>query len=123
MRPHRSIFIFDTENAIRLPISFTQAALGARVKIPTLEGECEVIVPKAMQHGRVVKVSGQGLPNLRSGRRGDLLVQLLIEIPQRLTAKQETLLREYAETEDHSVLPETQGFWNRVKEFIAGKED
>ena len=108
---------------IRLPISFTQAALGAKVKIPTLDGEHEVVIPKATQHGRIVKISGKGLPNLRSGRRGDLLVQLMIEIPQRLTAKQEALLREYAETEDQSVLPETQGFWNRIKDFIAGKED
>lgn len=121
--PHK-VFERDGDNlTIRLPISFTQAALGAKVRIPTLDGEHEVVVPKATQHGRVVKVSGQGLPNLRSGRRGDLLVQLMIEIPQRLTAKQETLLREYAETEDHSVLPETQGFWNRIKDFIAGKED
>lgn len=118
--------VFEREGdslTIRLPISFTQAALGAKVKIPTLDGEHEVVVPKATQHGRVVKVSGQGLPNLRSGRRGDLLVQLMIEIPQRLTTKQEQLLRDYAETEDHSVLPETQGFWNRIKDFIAGKEE
>ncbi len=121
--PHK-VFERDNDNlTIRLPISFTQAALGAKVKIPTLDGEHEVVVPKATQHGRVVKVANQGLPNLRSGRRGDLLVQLTIEIPQRLTPKQEGLLREYAETEDHSVLPETQGFWNRIKDFLAGKED
>jgi len=121
--PHQ-LFERDGDHlTIRLPISFTQAALGAIVKIPTLDGEHELNIPRATQHGRVVKIVGRGLPNLRSGRRGDLLVQVMIEIPQKLTARQETLLREYAETEDHSVLPETQGFWNRIRDFLGGKDD
>lgn len=107
---------------LRLPITFTQAALGTAIKIPTLDGEHEVMIPRGSQHGRLVKVGGKGLPNLRSGRRGDLVIQLQVEIPAKLTAKQEALLREYAATEDQSVLPETQGFWNKIKDFLGGKE-
>lgn len=118
------LFERDGDNlTMRVPISFTQAALGAKVNIPTLDGEHELNIPRGTQHGRIIKVGGKGLPNLRSGRRGDLLVLISIEIPQKLTAKQETLLREYAETEDHSVLPETQGFWNRIRDFLGGKDD
>lgn len=118
------LFERDGDNlTMRVPISFTQAALGAKVNIPTLDGEHELNIPRGTQHGRIIKVGGRGLPNLRSGRRGDLLVLISIEIPQKLTAKQETLLREYAETEDHSVLPETQGFWNRIRDFLGGKDD
>jgi molecular chaperone DnaJ len=60
------------------------------------------------------------MPSLRSGRKGNLIVQVLIEIPKKLTRRQEELLREFAETEDHGVLPQSDGFWKRIKDYIAG---
>jgi molecular chaperone DnaJ len=65
------------------------------------------------------RVPGQGLPNLRSGRRGDLVVVTKVEIPKKLSAKQEKLLRDFAETEDLSVLPESQGFLKTVKNWLG----
>ena len=62
---------------------------------------------------------GEGMPDLRSGRRGDLIVALLLEVPTKLTAKQEELLREYAESENHDVLPENKGFWKKIKEHLG----
>jgi molecular chaperone DnaJ len=97
-----------------MPISFTQAALGAEVDVPTLEGKSSLKIPKGTQHGAIFRLDGQGLPDLRSGRRGDLVVGVKVEIPRKLTAKQEKLLRDFAETEDKAVLPESHGFLGAV---------
>jgi len=104
----------------RLPIGFTQAALGAQVDVPTLTGTTPLKIPAGTPHGAVFKLSGKGLPNLRSGRHGDEAVQVLIEIPKKLTRRQEELLRQFAATEDKSVLPETKGFFERMKEYLTG---
>lgn len=104
---------------LRMPVSFTQAALGATVKVPTLDGNESVTIPPGTQHGHLFRLNGKGLPNLRSGRRGDLAVVLLIEVPRKLSDKQEKLLREYAATENHDVMPETKGFWEKIKEHLS----
>lgn len=104
----------------RLPISFTQAALGARVEVPTLNGRAEVSVPPGTQHGQIFRLAGLGMPDLRTGRTGDELVQVFVEIPRKLSERQKKLLREFAETEDTSVLPESMGFFEKLKAYIAG---
>jgi molecular chaperone DnaJ len=104
---------------LEMPIGFTQAALGAEVKVPTLDGEQMVKIPKGTQVGALFRVNGAGLPNLRSGRRGDLVVVTKIEIPKKLSGKQEKILREFAETENESVLPESQGFVKKVRDWLG----
>ncbi|MEM1108361.1 MAG: molecular chaperone DnaJ [Planctomycetota bacterium] len=104
---------------MKMPVSFTQAALGANVSVPTLDGETEITIKPGTQHGELFRVRGEGMPDLRTGRRGDLIVALLLEVPTKLTAKQEELLREYAESEDHDVLPENKGFWSKIKEHLG----
>lgn len=104
----------------RMPISFTQASLGAKVEVPTLTGKGELKIPAGTQHGQLFRLNGIGLPDLRSGRRGDELVQVMIEIPKRLDKAQETLLREFAKTEDRSVLPESKGFFDKLMEYLGG---
>ena len=66
---------------------------------------------------------GKGLPNLRTGRISDEIVQVTIEIPKKLTREQEDLLRQFAATEDKTVLPESRGFFERVKEYLTGGSD
>lgn len=105
---------------LEMPISFTQAALGAEVEIPTLDEPHALKIPAGAQHGAILKASGLGLPNLRSSRKGDLIVLLKVEIPRKLSEKQSKLLRDFAETEDNSVLPESQGFWSRIKDAFGG---
>jgi molecular chaperone DnaJ len=105
---------------LEMPTSFTQAALGAQVRVPTLEGEASLTIPRATQHGAVFRIPGEGLPNLRSGRRGDLIVIIAIEIPRKLSSAQEQLLREFAKTEDHHVMPESQGFFKKIKDLLGG---
>jgi len=106
---------------LELPIGFSQASLGAQVEVPTLEGAETLTVPKGTQYGATFRVPGKGLPNLRNGRKGDLVVVVKIEIPTRLSGKQEKILRDFAETEDAAVLPESQGFLKRVADFLGGR--
>lgn len=120
VRAH-TFFERDGDHLIcRLPISFTQAALGAEIDVPTLTGTDSLRIPAGTQHGAIFRMHGKGLPNLRSGRSGDEIVQALIEIPKRLTGEQEEMLRKFAATEDNSVLPESRGFFDRVKEYFTG---
>ncbi len=116
--------IFERHNddlVMHMPISFTQAALGAKVEVPALQGQSELVVEPGTQHGKTYTVRGKGLPNLRSGRHGDLIVQVLVEIPNKLTNRQEELLREFAETADIDVLPHSKGFWKKIKTHLSGQ--
>jgi len=105
---------------LELPTSFTQAALGADVQVPAIDGAAKLTIPRGTQFGSTFRIAGKGLPNLRSGKRGDLIVGVKVETPRKLTAKQEKLLREFAETEDKTVLPESTGFWKKVTDLLGG---
>ncbi|MBX3386499.1 MAG: molecular chaperone DnaJ [Phycisphaeraceae bacterium] len=105
---------------LEMPITFTQAALGADVELKTLDGRHTLHIPRGTQHGAMFKVSGAGLPNLRSSRRGDLAVFAKVEIPRKLTPQQEKLLREFAASENVDVSPENQGFWKSIRDAFAG---
>jgi molecular chaperone DnaJ len=123
VRPH-PLFERDGDELIcRLPISYSQAALGAEVEVPTLRGRRKLSIPAGTQYGAVFRLGGEGLPNLRSGRRGDQVVQVFIEVPHRLSREQEDLLRKLAATEDRSVTPESRGFFERVRDYFAGQSD
>ncbi len=102
----------------QMPISFTQAALGAMVKVPTLDGFEDMEILPGTQHGDVFKLKGRGLPDLRSQRSGDELVQIMIEVPKKLTDRQRKLLEEFAGTEDASVMPQKKGFMDKLKDLF-----
>lgn len=120
IKPHQIFERDGNDLVLTMPIGFSQAALGGKVKVPTLTDQREMTISKGTQHGQTFRLSGEGLPDLRSGRRGDLVVRVTIEIPRKLTEKQEQLLRDFAETEDHNVLPHSKGFWDKMKEYLAG---
>jgi molecular chaperone DnaJ len=106
---------------MHMPISFTKAALGAEVQVPTLDGgRTNIVIPRGTQHGALFKVDGQGLPDLRGGGRGDLAVVVRLEIPRKLTAAQEKLLREFAAGENEHVMPESQSFWKKITDVFKG---
>jgi molecular chaperone DnaJ len=105
---------------LEMPIAFTQAALGAEVRVPTLDGQESLKIPRGTQYGTLFRVTGHGLPNLRTGRRGDLVVITKLEIPKKLSAKQEKLLRDFAESENLDVMPESQGFLKKMKDWLGG---
>jgi molecular chaperone DnaJ len=111
-----------------VPISFTQAALGDTVDVPTLRGPEPLDVPAGSQHGEIFKLRGKGLPDARSARVGDELVQILVEIPRKLTDRQRDLLREFAQTEEgpsdvdrHAAMPQRKSFLDKLKDVFVGE--
>lgn len=112
-------FIRDGADLIHeLPVTFTQAALGAEVEVPTVGGRAKIKIPAGTQSGRLLRMRGRGLPNLRGGGRGDQIVRVQVWTPVDLTDEQEALLRELAEIEGDP--PERiehgeRSFWSRVK--------
>jgi molecular chaperone DnaJ len=106
----------------QVPISFSEAALGATIEVPTLKGTDSLEVPPGTQHGEVFKLKGKGLPDVRSYRTGDELVQIVIEVPKKLTDRQKWLLKEFATGEDARVKQQRKGFLDKLKDLISREE-
>ncbi|MCH8966249.1 MAG: molecular chaperone DnaJ [Planctomycetes bacterium] len=119
VKPHPFLERHENDLVCRMPVGFTQAALGATVEVPTLTGKADLKIPAGTQHGQVFRLAGLGLPDLRSGRTGDEHVQVMVEIPKKLSKKQADLLREFARTEDRSVLPESKGFLKKMIDYVS----
>ena len=89
----------------QVPISFAQAALGAMIEVPTLDGPEDLEVPRGTQSGESLRIKGRGMPDIGGRARGDELVEVVVETPRHLTTRQEELLREFAEIEHEQVSP------------------
>ena len=81
--------------ACRVSITFTQAALGATIKVPTLTGTEKLKIPRGTQTGRIFRLKGEGIAHLRGYGKGDQLVETLVTVPTNLTKRQEELLKEF----------------------------
>lgn len=102
----------------QVPISYSQAALGATIDVPTLTGPEEVQIPPGSQNGDVLKLTGRGMPDPRYHGRGDLLLQLHIEVPKKVSGEHEELLRRLAEIEKTQVTPKRKSFFEQLKEYF-----
>jgi molecular chaperone DnaJ len=91
----------------KLKLGYPQAALGAEVSVPTLEGNTSVKIHSGTQPGEIIKLKGKGMPRLRGYGKGDLLVRVDIAVPEKLTQKQRTLLEELAKEFDQNVQPKS----------------
>jgi molecular chaperone DnaJ len=117
-------FVRDgTQLLHELPVTVGQATLGDEIEVPTVEGSARLRVPPGTQNGAVLRVRGQGVPELGTQRRGDLLVRVAVWIPERLSGEQERIYRQLRAVED--VAPERidakgKGFWSKVKEALGG---
>jgi molecular chaperone DnaJ len=121
--PH-PLFERDGQHLIcRIPITYAQAALGTTLEVPTLEGRGEVVVPAGTQSGQVFRLGGKGMPDPRRRGLGDLLVQVLIEVPKKLSKEEESLLRNLADLEQKHVAPERKGFFEKLKDYFAAEDD
>jgi len=117
------LFHRDGNNLVlQMPISYTQAALGAEIEVPTLEGPDKLKIARGTQSGEVFKLQGRGMPNPQGGLTGDLLVQTFIETPKKISNEQEELLRKLAKLEEIEVLPERKNFLRRLTEYFATSE-
>lgn len=100
-----------------LPISFTQAALGAEIEIPTLDGKVTYTIPEGTQTGTVFTLKDKGIPYVNArNRRGDELVTVVVETPTKLTKEQKELLRQLDESLEET--PKRKKFFNAVKDFF-----
>jgi len=103
-----------------LNINLAQAALGAEVKVPTLEGDEKLAVPSGTQPGKVFKLRHKGIPHLRSSGKGDQLVIVNVEIPERLTSEQRQLFEQLAKTLGSEVRPQERSFIDVLKDVLGG---
>jgi molecular chaperone DnaJ len=110
----------DGHNLIcQVPITVSLAALGGEIDVPTLDGAIKHTVKRGVQSNDVVRISGRGMPNIRGGRTGDLLVQVIVETPRNLTKRQEELFRELAELDKSHVSPQRKSFLEKLREFFS----
>ncbi len=105
-----------------MPVSFTAAALGGEILIPTLDGQATIRIPAETQTGKVFRLRGKGIKGVRSDHPGDLLCHVVVETPVSLTERQKELLREFEEiSRQHEGKhnPKAKGFMDKVKEFFS----
>lgn len=122
VRPHKIFKREGSDLIIQVPLSYSQAVLGTDIEIPTLSGKRTVGIPRGTQSGEVFQLRGQGMPDPRSGIRGDLLVQTYVEIPKKVNAKQEGILRQLAELEEEHVTPHRESFLERVLHYFRSEQ-
>jgi len=104
----------------RVPVSMARAALGGEVEVPTIDGgRSRVKVPAGSQSGRQMRLRGKGMPALRGGGHGDMLIELAVETPVNLTPRQKELLQEFEKLSAENN-PESSGFFDKVKGFWDG---
>lgn len=117
------IFRRDEHNLIfQLPISYSQAALGTTVEVPTLDGKRSLDIEGGTKSGTVFRLRGHGMPDPHTGARGDLLVEAVIEVPKKLSKRQKELLRELAALEDKEITPERKGFMDRIMAYFGASD-
>ncbi len=105
----------------RVPISMVSAALGGDFEVPAVDGsKARVKVPPGTHTGRRFRLSGKGMPVLRSKHMGDMYVQVVVETPQNLSKRQRELLAEFEKLSSDDTQPESAGFLGRVREFLDG---
>jgi len=121
VRPHKLFQRDGNHLLLRLPVTYSQAALGAKIEVPTLTGRAELEIPAGTQSGELFRLRSRGMPNVRGGAMGDLVVQTYIEVPKKLTPRQEELLRELAEVENSHVSPQRKSFLDKLTSYFTGE--
>jgi molecular chaperone DnaJ len=105
-----------------VPLSFPQAALGTELEIPLLDGRHQLQIAAGTQPGEVIRLRGKGMPDPHSRRKGDLLIQIHMEVPKKLNQRQEELLRELSELEKKNVSAHQKSFLEKIKDYFAADE-
>ena len=119
VRPHKLFKRREDDLYIDLPITFTQAALGAEIDVPTLGKPVKYRFPEGTQPGQVFCVRGEGVPRLRGSGKGDLYITAVVEIPKKLSEKQKSLLREFDESASGNQYEKKKSFFDRVKDAFS----
>ena len=118
VRPHKLFRRDGYDLYLELPISFTQAALGADVDVPTLGGTVKYPIPEGTQNDHEIRLKGYGVPHLRGSGKGDLVARVHVEIPKKLTEKQKELLRQFDDVSTGKEYEGRKSFLERVKDLF-----
>lgn len=122
IKPH-AMFQRDGDDLhCEMPISFVTAALGGEIEIPTLEGMARLKIPAETQSGKVFRLRGKGMKNVRSHAQGDLMCHVVVETPVKLTERQKELLREFEEVSSQDVHrhnPKAKSWMDKVRDFFG----
>ncbi len=119
VRPHDFFERDGNDLHCVVPISFPQAALGAELQIPSLDGEVTLRIPEGTQNGKQFTIRNEGVPHLNESGRGDLVVEVLIQTPKKLTRTQRELVRQLAESMAIENKPTSRGMLNKMKDLFS----
>jgi molecular chaperone DnaJ len=116
--PHDFFTREDADVICEVPITFSQAALGAEIEVPTIEGKVKLKIPAGTQSHKSFRLKSKGLARLGSYGRGDQLIKIIVEIPTKLTGEQKDLLRRFGETGAETAHPMHHSFFEKVKNLF-----
>jgi molecular chaperone DnaJ len=120
VRPHKFFRRKGNDILLDLNINVAQAALGADIEVPTIDGATRLNIPAGTQPGKIFNIKGKGIPFLRGSGRGDEMVIVNVEVPSRLTGDQRKLFEQLAQTLGSEVRPQERSFLDKLKEVLGG---
>lgn len=115
VKPHKLFVREGNDIHFEMPISYAEAVLGAKLTVPTLEGESEFSIPEGTQSGSVFSLRGKGIPQVHGKGRGDIYVTVTVEVPKSLNSKQKELLKHFDEAMGNKNTPKKQSFFSKFK--------
>ena len=123
VKPHDVFERRGNDIVCQFPIHFSQAALGAEIEVPTLDGREKLNIPRGTQSGEVFRMRSKGIPDVNGRGRGDELIEVVVETPRHLSVRQEELLREFAELDHESVMPRQKSFFEKLRGYFTESDD
>ena len=122
VRPDK-VFERDGDNIlVEVPLTYTQAALGAEIDIPTIDGSMKYTIPAGTQPGKVFTIKGKGVQHCQRSGRGDQLVSVFVEVPTNLTKKQKEALQAFEDTLEDKNYSKRTNFFDKIKDLFNGKQ-
>lgn len=119
VKPHALFQRQGNDVVCDMPITFVQAALGAEVEVPTLDGKVRYTVPEGTQTGAVFRIKSKGIPYIRGNGRGDHYVKVNVEVPKKLNDKQREALKRFAELSGDEVHEQRRSFFDKMKDALG----
>ncbi|MDP4091865.1 MAG: molecular chaperone DnaJ [Bacillota bacterium] len=119
VKPHALFQRQGNDVVCEMPITFVQAALGAEIEVPTLDGRVKYTVPEGTQTGSVFRLKGKGIPFIRGSGRGDEYIRVNVEVPKKLNEKQKNILREFADLIGDDKYEQRKSFFEKMKDALG----
>ncbi|HYF52229.1 MAG TPA: molecular chaperone DnaJ [Planctomycetota bacterium] len=119
VKEHETFVRREDDVLLSIAIPFTMAALGGEVEVPTLEGRARLSIPRGTQSGKILKMAGLGMPDVHGYGKGDQLVRVVVEVPKKVSAEQEELLRKLAALEKTSVTTQKRSIFNKIRDLFS----